>query len=297
MGIGTNAEKIVLKGQDFKQLQAVAEDLNYFLDQLESISSVSTSVSSNTPEVHMYFNPLLMTENNLTVNNVTSELNSFTRQISTGIQFKQGTDEYEIIISQSEDKNLTPEEQARTQRNMEDLRKLEITDSQGGIHELQEFASIVYSSGISGINRVNQEKQIVVNFSFVSEATSSNDLLASYRSEVDELVANYNLPSGVAVEVVHEENDYSEFYFLIGAAVILIFMIMASIFESVVLPFILLFSIPLAAIGSLIALIITNNSLLSSNTLIGFLILIGIVVNNGIILIDYTNILSPDRLY
>lgn len=291
MGIGTNAEKIVLKGQDFKQLQAVGEDLNYFLDQLESISSVSTSVSSNTPEVHMYFNPLLMTENNLTVNNVTSELNSFTRQISTGIQFKQGTDEYEIIISQSEDKNLTPEEQVRTQRNMDDLRKLEITDSQGGIHELQEFTSIVYSSGISGINRVNQEKQIVVNFSFVSEATSSNDLLASYRSEVDELVANYNLPSGVAVEVVHEENDYSEFYFLIGSAVILIFMIMASIFESVVLPFILLFSIPLAAIGSLLALIITNNSLLSSNTLIGFLILIGIVVNNGILLIDYTNIL------
>jgi len=291
MGIGTNAEKIVLKGQDFKQLQAVGEDLNYFLTQLESISSSNLSVSSNQPEVHMYFNPLLMTENNLTVNNVTSELNSFTRQIATGIQFKQGTDEYEITISQKDDKNLTAEEKAKTQRNMEDLKKLEITDSQGGIHELQEFANIVYSSGISGINRVNQEKQIVVNYSFISEATSSKDLLTSYRSEIDELVANYNLPSGVAVEVVHEENDYSEFYFLIGSAVILIFMIMASIFESVVLPFILLFSIPLAAIGSLLALIITNNSLLSSNTLIGFLILIGIVVNNGIILIDYTNIL------
>src|SRR5665648_1108420 len=68
-------------------------------------------------------------------------------------------------------------------------------------------------------------------------------------------------------------------------------MIMASVFESVATPFVLLFSIPLAAIGSLIALILTNNSLLNANTLIGFLILLGVVVNNGIILIDYTNIL------
>jgi len=291
MGIGSNAEKIVLKGQDFEQMQAVGEDINYFLGQLESISSSSLSVSSNQPEVHMYFNPLIMTENNLSVNNVTSELNSFSSQISTGIQFKQGTDEYEIVISQKEDPNLTEAEKAKTQRNMEDLKMLEVTDSQGGVHELQDFASIVYSSGISGINRVNQEKQIVVNYSFVSDASSSKELLTAYRYEIDELIANYNLPSGVAVEVVHEETDYSEFYFMIGAAVILIFMIMASVFESVVLPFILLFSIPLAAIGSLLALIITNNSLLSSNTLIGFLILIGIVVNNGIILIDYTNIL------
>ena len=78
---------------------------------------------------------------------------------------------------------------------------------------------------------------------------------------------------------------------MIGASILLIFMIMASIFESVITPFVLLFSIPLAAIGSLLALIITNNSLLNANTLTGFLILIGVVVNNGIILIDYTNIL------
>lgn len=292
MGIGTNQEKIVLKGQDFTQLKNVGEDLQYFLDQLESINSANLSISSNQPEVHMYFNPLVMTENNLTINNVTSELGSFSSQVSTGIQFKQGTDEYEIIISQKDDKELSEEERNRLQtRNMDDLKRLEVTDSQGGIHQLQDFASVVYSSGLSGINRVNQEKQVVVNYSFVSEAADSKDLLTAYRYEVEELVANYNLPSGVAVEVVHEETDYSDFYFLIGSAVILIFMIMASVFESVALPFVLLFSIPLAAIGSLLALIMTNNTLLSSNTLIGFLILIGIVVNNGIILIDYTNIL------
>ena len=68
-------------------------------------------------------------------------------------------------------------------------------------------------------------------------------------------------------------------------------MILAAVFESLATPVVLMFSIPLAALGSLIALILTNNTLLNSNTLTGFLILLGVVVNNGIILIDYTNIL------
>jgi len=289
MGIGTEEEKIVFKGQDFKQLQAVGEDMKYFVDQLESVDRVNLNISDNRPEVHMYFNPLLMTEYNITLNNVLSEINSFSKEIATGIEYKQGIDEYEIIITQKEDFNT--EEEEETERNMEELKMLPVSDANGGIHDLQDFTNIVYASGLSGINRVNQEKQIELNYQFVSEAQSSKDLLASYRYEIDELVANYNLPAGVAVEVVHEETDFSEFYILIAAAIVLIFMIMASVFESVVTPFVLLFSIPLAAIGSLVALIITNNTLLSSNTLIGFLILIGVVVNNGIILIDYTNIL------
>ncbi len=73
-------------------------------------------------------------------------------------------------------------------------------------------------------------------------------------------------------------------------------MILASVFESVVTPFVLLFTIPLAAIGSLLALLLSSNSLMNANTLTGFLILLGVVVNNGIILIDYANILRKQRI-
>ena len=90
MGIGTDEEKIVLKGQDFKKLQAVGEDLKYFIDQLESVQSVNLNISDNRPEVHLYFNPLLMTEYNISLNNVLSELNSFSKEIATNIQYKQG---------------------------------------------------------------------------------------------------------------------------------------------------------------------------------------------------------------
>ncbi|HBL75708.1 MAG: ABC transporter ATP-binding protein [Bacteroidetes bacterium GWF2_42_66] len=284
MGIGTEEEKIVLKGQDFAQMQQVAEDFEYYLDELESIRRVRVNVSDNRPEVHMIFDPLLMTEYNLSLANVTSELNSFQKEISTGVMFNQDVDEYEIIITT---KGIDEEEE----RNMEDLRRLQVTDANDGLHDLQDFSNLVYASGMAGINRVNQEKSIEITYSFVSEAEDSKDLLEAYRYEIDELVASYNLPSGVAAEVVHEESELDDFYFLIGAAVLLIFMILASVFESLVTPFVLMFTIPLAGIGSFMALIFTGNSLLNANTLTGFLILIGIVVNNGIILIDYTNIL------
>ena len=63
------------------------------------------------------------------------------------------------------------------------------------------------------------------------------------------MVASYKLPSGVAVQVIHEDDQFKDFYFLIFAAFILIFMILASVFESLATPFVLMFSIPLAAIG------------------------------------------------
>ncbi|RKD92811.1 multidrug efflux pump subunit AcrB [Mangrovibacterium diazotrophicum] len=289
LGIGTNEESIVLKGQDFESMKTVAQDLEYFLENMDIINSVRLNVSDNQPEVHMRFDPLLMTEYNITLANVASELNSFSSEISTGVNFNQGVDEYEIIITQQSDNS---EESTETEtRSMDDLKKVQVSDASGGLHDLQNFTQLVYSRGLSSINRVNQEKQIEITYSLVDEAQESKDLLESYRYEIDNLIASYNFPTGIAAEVIHEDDELDDFYFLIGAAILLIFMILASVFESIVTPFVLLFSIPLAAIGSLAALVVTGNSLFNANTMIGFLILLGVVVNNGIILIDYSNIL------
>ncbi len=292
LGIGTNQEQIIIKGENFEVMRGVAEDLQYYIEDLESIQNVRTNISRNQPEIHMYFNPLLLTEYGLNLNNVTSELGSFSSEFSSGATFRQGDQDYDIIIK--EQKTDEEEENATDQRNMDDLRRLPVTNSSGATYDLQDFTDLVYADGMARFNRVNQEKQIEVTYSFVSDAQESNDLLDAYRLEIDDIVANYKLPAGVAVEVVHEENQYNEFYFLIGAAFILIIMILASVFESLIIPFVLMFSVPLAAIGSLLAILLTGNSLLNANTLMGFLILLGVVVNNGIILIDYTNILRKN---
>ena len=284
LGIGTNQERIVIKGQDFNVMRGVAEDLRYFIDELESVSSVNVSVGSNRPEVHLLFNQQLMTEYGVTLNNISGELSSFGREFSSGVTFKQGTEEYDIILKE---KGADEEDRDKT---IDDLRSLKINSS-SGVYDLQDVAEIIYSSGMANITRINQEKQIEVNYRFASEAEQSKELLTAYRMEIDDVVEAYNLPAGVAVQVIHEEDQFNEFYFLIAAAFILILMILAAVFESLSTPFVLMFSVPLAAIGSFLALIITGNSLFNANTLTGFIILLGVVVNNGIILIDFTNIL------
>lgn len=299
LGIGDNRERIVIKGADFDVMQLVAEDLRYYLDEQEFIRHSRVSYNRRQPEIHLDFDPILLTSYEITRANISSGLAALNPEYSSGTSFKIGEDTYDIIIRNDipeEEQELEEAEEentdtARKEKTVDDLRRVQIQNANGGLHNLQDLASVNYGRGRSRIMRVNQDKQIEVFYNFSKDVESSKDLLEGYRSDIDQLVSNYNLPAGGAVEVFHEEDEFADFKFLILAAFILIFMILASVFESLVTPFVLLFSIPLAAIGSLLALLLTNNSLLNANTLTGFLILLGVVVNNGIILIDYSNIL------
>lgn len=289
LGIGSNRERVIIKGQDFEAMLGVAEDIRYYFDNLESMRTVSISVSDNQPEVQLHFNSLLMASYGISLQNVATELNSFSKEFTSGLKFNFDNEEYDIIIKEEQKEDV--DEDKNNEKTIHDLRTLQIRDQSNGQHDLQAISDIVFSKGVFWINRVNQEKQIELNYTFVRAAEESKELLKSYRLEIDQIISSYNLPSGIAIEVIHEENELKDFKWLILASFILIFMILAAVFESLSTPFVLMFSIPLAAIGSMLALIITGNSLLSANTLTGFLILLGIVVNNGIILIDFSNLL------
>ncbi len=289
LGIGDSRERVVIKGSDFDLMQVVAEDLRYYMDEQSYIGNSWVSYERRQPELMLNFDPILLTSYNITQANISQGLMSLNPEMSSGTTFKVGEDTYDIVI-----RSNTPEEEEEAKRKdktTDDLRAVMVRNANGGLHELKDIAAINRGRGRSQIQRVNQDKQIEVYYSFSRDVESSKSLLEGYRADIDRLVAGYNLPAGIAVQVFHEEDILGDFKFLILAAFILIFMILASVFESFSTPFVLLFSIPLAAIGSLLALLITGNSLLNTNTLTGFLILLGVVVNNSIILIDYSNIL------
>ncbi len=282
-GIGSQQEKVIIKGNDFDLLRKVADDVEYVLEQTESIERANQNLSGNRPEVHVLLDHRLLSYYSIPLSNVITELTSFQKEVTSGTKFKQGSTEYDIII-----RNGEPEDE---ERNFEDLEELRIATPAGGEFELANLSRIVFASDLSQITRLNQENRVEVTYSFKDEITDSKSLLLASREEVDQLMASMSLPSGVAVEVVHEENQYKDFYFLFAAAFILIYMILASTFESLTTPPVILFTIPLATIGAFWGLILTGNSLSNANSLVGFLILLGVVVNNGIILIDYTNVL------
>ncbi len=288
MGIGEDEEYIVMKGQDFRLLVEVAEDVQSYLEELDNISSVRLSVRENQPEVHIDFNTLLMSQYEITQSQVMGELNTFQNEINSGVNFRQDNEEYEIIIKF----NDAVEGEDTEEKTMEDLESLYIPDSDDeNLFELQSIADLFYASGLRDISRINQEKQVELRYQYDEDVYDSNDLLEFARSEIEDVIANSNIPSGVAVELVQEDSGLDEFKYMFLIALILVYMILAAIFESFVTPFVLLFSIPLAAIGSFFLLTITGESLFNANTIMGFLILLGVVVNNGIILIDFINVL------
>lgn len=284
LGIGTAQERIVIKGQDFELMQTIANDINSFVSGLQSIERSTVNVSPERPEAHILFDQKRMSDYNITQENVAIALNDFQPSFASGTNFISGDEEFEITIR-------TENQVERSAKEMKDLRQMPITSATGSSHNLSDIGAVIYSSGESTITRQNQEKRIEITYSFIDEVKSSESLLEASRVEIDELVNSVNIPSGMVVDVIHDDNLYDEFYFLIFAAVVIIFMILAAVFESLYLPVVIMFSIPLAGIGAFLGLTFTGNSLLNANTLIGFLILLGVVVNNGIILIDYSRIL------
>jgi multidrug efflux pump subunit AcrB/ABC-type multidrug transport system ATPase subunit len=288
LGLGTQTESVIIKGQNFEQMKSLADDIETYIDELTTIDNVNLNVQDNKPEVQLNFDMDYIGRNNLTLMNLSSALGTFGREYSSGATFKQGTESYDIIIKYAEEDSLV---NANTDKTIDDLRHLEVNNAAGAVMEMEELANIIFAYGMGNIHRENQEKRVTVTYNFTDEIKSSKDLLAGARAEIQSIVAGLNIPPGIAVEVVQEEDQFKEFYKLIGIAFLLIYMILAAVFESLTIPFVLLFSIPLAALGSLIALILTGNTLINANTLMGLLILLGVVVNNGIILIDYTHIL------
>lgn len=286
LGFGDNRERIVVKGEDYALLQRVAQDLLYYIQSLQDTRNASLSTRGARPEVLLAFDPLTMARNDITPENVAIALRDFGQESPASARFQYADEEYNILIRESDDQvaDLQP-------KTMAELRALEVTDQRGGLHEMSSFSNIRTGQGYDEIRRVNQQKQIEITYGHSSQATQSKELLDAHQESIRAVIANYPAPPGIAIEMISAQDQMKDFKVLAGAAILLIFIILASVFESLSAPFVLMFSVPLAATGALLALFITGNSLFNANTLTGFLILLGVIVNNGIIMIDYVNAL------
>ncbi|MDH4271106.1 MAG: efflux RND transporter permease subunit, partial [Candidatus Aminicenantes bacterium] len=285
LGIGTAQEKVVIHGQDLGLLRSVAEDVQYNISNLETVQTVRVSVSNQSPSIDLLLDQASMSHFDVGLQTIRNELSGFQRETTFDIKFKAGNDEVDIILKSG----------SKKEKKIEDLRQLQFPSAAGGLVPLQQISRLVYSTGFSNINRVNQEKQVQVAYRFNSDIEQSKSLLEEARATVEDIVSSITPPPGVMIEVVRDESDMSEFYFLIALSVLLIYMILASTFEAFRAPLVMMFTLPLAGIGAFSGLILTSNSLYNANVLVGFLILFGVVVNNGVLLIDYARRLERQK--
>ena len=281
-GISTGSSPLVIKvsGQDFDKLSEITDEIKRELTKVEGVIDIKSSNEKSSEEIRIIVDKEKAASyglNNLTIAQAVQ--GSF-----RGINIDQiGMDDknYDIVVSSNISDGAS----------YSDLENITINTMSGGKIPLSDIAKIERGKGYSEIAREDDMRVVTVNAGV--DGISLGDAV----KEVKANLASYNLESGYKIqyggEVEQMVDAFSQMALALIVAILLVYMIMAAQFESLLNPFIIMFTIPLAFVGAIFLLYITGVNI-GITALIGFIMLSGIIVNNGIVLIDYINRLKEE---
>jgi len=269
------AIEVKVIGYDIDGAKSIAEQLKEKMEKVEGFVDIGLNIKSSTPELQVHLNNDMLNAYHLTTMQVASNI-STAIQGSVAARMRDKGDEYDIRV-----------QFGREFRNRkESLEEIQIHLPMGGKVKLGDLAEIREEASAPTIFRENQNR-------FVSVGAGLSGLeLSKATEEIEKIISQTPVPSDYQVVIGGTAEDQQEAFFYLmlafGVAVLLVYMIMAAQFESLVDPIIIMITVPLAVIGVFPFLFITGTSV-SVMALVGLVMLVGIAVNNGIVLIDYIN--------
>ena len=278
---GASSVDVEIYGYDFETTDRVAKAIQEKMLQGSEFSQVLLSRDEYTPEYQVDFDREKLAVNGLNSATAASYL-SAAMNGSTMSYYREDGDEYDIRV------RYAPE--FRT--SIEDIENILIYNNMGKGVRIKELGEVVESLTPPSIQRKNRERLITVQ-GIVADGVALSDGVAL----TNKVLSEVDIPSELAVEIggsfEDQQDMFADLILLLAMIIILVYIVMASQFESFMSPFVIMFSIPFAFVGVLLGLFVTGTPL-GAMGMIGILILMGIVVKNGIVLIDYT-ILMRER--
>ena len=276
-GVGGRPITIEIKGEELEVMEDIARKIEAKLEKIPGIFGIEDDVPEPSPEVRINVDKDKAALYNISV----VDLARIAQMVLRGYipsTYKEKGHEIDIRVRLREEDRDTYDE----------LYRIRINSPVGGMIPLKTVAAFERGRGPSEIKRVGQERTIMVSANVIDRKLS--DVVA----DVDYMVKELDIESGYVAKLTGEseemEKSFNSLRFALILSIILVYMIMAAQFESLTQPLIILFTVPLSLIGVLLALFATSTSV-SVVAFLGIIMLGGIVVNNGIVLIDYTNIL------
>ncbi len=271
---GQSIAEFEIYGYDFAVTDQLSQELERELRKIEGVAEVIISREDYQPEYQVEFDREKLALHGLNLSTAATYLrNRVNGALAT--YYREDGDEYDVKV------RLAPE--YRT--SIEDLENIKIYTPAGQGIRVKDLGQVVERSNPPTIERKDRER--VVTVSAVISEVPLGDVVKAAQVVIDQM----DIPSGVTIQVAGSYEDQQESFAdlaTLGVLIILlVFIVMAAQFESMTYPFIIMFSIPFAFSGVLMALFFTNTTL-SVMSLLGGIMLIGIVVKNGIVLIDYT---------
>jgi HAE1 family hydrophobic/amphiphilic exporter-1 len=275
---GENGLIVQIFGYEQRVKENLATAIKQDLQSIDGIVNVFNSADQGRPELTVRMDRERISRMGMSTSQVANALSDAVKGNLATTYVDQGI-EFEVLVQ------LTARDKSQTT----DLRNLQIETPEGNYVPLGNLANIERFSGPTNILRINQERvtEVTADLSDIDLKTAS----ARTRSRLDDI----DWPEGYRYEIAGSaEDQQASFNYLLIAfmiAGILTYMVMASQFESLVEPFIIILTIPLALSGVLLMLWVTGTSI-SVTSMVGLILLSGIVVNNGIVMIDYIKILQ-----
>ena len=274
---GSNTVDVEIYGYNISQTNILAGQLAEKIRNIRGAKDVTISRDKSKPELQIILDQNKMITNGLNTATVSSAVkNRVGGLIAT--RLRQSGDEYDVVVRFKEDSRST----------LTEIENIGIQNPAGQLIRLGEIADIKEFWSPPSIERKRKERIVRVSF------TPYKRSLTELQTEVQKAIDGTEIPSGIMVQISGAIQDQMESFadiaFLIVVSLILVYLVMASQFESLKMPFIIMFSIPFAFSGVAIALFITHTTL-SVISAIGAVMLIGIVVKNAIVLVDFINLM------
>ena len=275
---------IQIKGDDLDKLQDISKDMVDILKNTEGAIDIKSSLDNSEVEQRVSVNKDEAMKYGLTIAQVYQQISEKLKSETTSTTITSNSNDLAVVIKNN-----------ASEITIKDLKLLEIKGTKNNKDakvKLNKIATITNATTPASINHKNQTRYMTVSAS-VDEDHNIGLISRDIQSKIDD----YNTPNGYEVELTGENETINstmkDLVLMILLAIVFIYLIMVAQFQSLLSPFIVMFTIPLAFTGGLLGLLVTRQ-ILSVTSMLGFLILAGIVVNNGIVFVDYVNQLRLD---
>lgn len=283
MGSGVSGVNVEIYGHDFDQTNILADQVSRLIrEKVPGARDITISRDEDRAELKIDLDKVKLARHGLDAATVSSYVYNRVTGMLSGY-LKEDGDEYDIVVRLKE----------KDRNSITAIENLSIPLPAGGTTKLRELGSVSEYYAPPTIERQSRQRIVSV------QVTPFEVSLGELAKEIEAVMATVEVPQGITVRLGGEYEDleetFSDLILLFLLIVILVYIVMASQFESFSKPFIIMMSVPFAISGVILALFITGISLDMIGAL-GAIMLVGIVVKNGIVLVDFTNLMR-DRGY
>jgi HAE1 family hydrophobic/amphiphilic exporter-1 len=279
---GDDQVQIELRGYDLDTATRLAQEMIQRIQVLPGIVGVNVSRAEGRPEQTLRFDRRRMAELGITVAQVNTAIQTSVSGRAAAV-FREGGDEYDINV------RFRPEDRLNTQ----DIENVSVRAADGQVIPVSSLLDATYGRGPTEIQRIGGQRVNYINAS-LEQGVALGDAMQRIQQEL----ATMTIPEGFSVVMGGQYEEQlkaqQDFIMAISMAIVLVYMVMAAQFERFLDPLVVMFSVPLAFIGVVPTLLITNTSM-NMQSMMGVMMRVGLVTKNAILLVDFVNVLRREE--